>query len=520
MKYALLIFLSMHISFMQGQNQDISYGPIFNGEPFLAISPQNSQHIVVAWMLSVPFATVAIYTRVSFDGGQTWELPESIPHQITSYTSADPSLHFDSDGNVYLSYIDSNSEDAGGVHVRKSTDGGLTWGEAVEVITVADDPTQKPIDRPWMVIDNSGGPYDGNIYVTTMNPRTAGYIPPPYNPYLTKSVNGGESFEEWQHIDGEDWLAGSLVVQPMPTPTVGADGVFHAIYPSYVFSQNIYPQYILASSANGGESFTYQTVFEGTPNPIDSLAKKGYLLRADPSDAQHLAFFYPFAPFGDGDIIMRETFNAGADWTDEIRVNDDPVGNGILQDLVWADFDTDGDLVVTWRDRRAAQDTGYQVSSEIWGAVRMNGEESFGDNFPISSELVEHGPILNSSGNDFMCVEMVDDTISVVWGDRRMGILDIWFQRLTSDGDLVSISELAQSGEYSFSVFPNPCRDRINLQSGSQGSYKITNSSGKEVKSGSTQDKIVDVSTLQPGVYIIEVNMGGHEERREFVKVQ
>jgi hypothetical protein len=389
---------------------------------------------------------------------------------------------------------------------------------AAEVITVADDPTQKPIDRPWIAIDNSGGAYDGNVYVTTMNPRTAGYIPPPYNPYIAKSTDGGTSFEDWQHLDGEDWLAGSLIIQPMPTPVVAADGVFHAIYPSYVFTQNIYPQYVMASSADGGETFTYQTVFSGTPSTLDSLAKKGYLLRADPSDAQHLAFFYPFAPFGDGDIIMRETFNAGVNWSEEIRVNDDPLGNGVLQDLVWADFDTDGDLVVTWRDRRAAQDTGYQVSSEIWGAVRMNGDDSFGDNFPISSELVEHGQILNSSGNDFMCVEMVDDTISVVWGDVRTGLLKIWFQRLNSEGEVLSMTELVQSDLESFTVFPNPCYDQLNLNIKTLDSYKIVDSKGNEVLKCNSRDKMIDVSTLSPGLYVIEVLFEGKKETAGFVK--
>jgi Secretion system C-terminal sorting domain len=354
--------------------------------------------------------------------------------------------------------------------------------------------------------------------VTTMNPRSAGYIPPPYNPYITKSSDGGTSFEDWQHLDGGDWLAGSLIIQPMPTPCVASDGVFHAIYPSYVFSQNIYPQYIMASSADGGDSFTYQTVFSGTANPIDSLAKKGYLLRANPSNPEHLAFFYPFAPNDDGDIIMRETINAGTNWSEEIRVNDDPLGNGVLQDLVWADFDTDGDLVVTWRDRRSALDTGYQVSSEIWGAVRMNGDNSFGPNFPISSELVEHGQILNTSGNDFMCVEMVDDTISVVWGDVRTGLLKIWFQRLNSEGEVLSLIELAQTEEESFSVFPNPCYDRLNLDVKSYDSYKIVDSKGNEVLKGNTKEKIIDISTLSPGLYVIEVLFDGKKETAEFVK--
>jgi hypothetical protein len=215
---------------------------------------------------------------------------------------------------------------------------------------------------------------------------------------------------------------------------------------------------------------------------------------------------------------MRETFNAGVNWSEEIRVNDDPLGNGVLQDLVWADFDTDGELVVTWRDRRAAQDTGYQVSSEIWGAVRMNGDDSFGDNFPISSELVEHGQILNSSGNDFMCVEMVDDTISVVWGDVRTGLLKIWFQRLNSEGEVLSMTELVQSDLESFTVFPNPCYDQLNLNIKTLDSYKIVDSKGNEVLKCNSRDKMIDVSTLSPGLYVIEVLFEGKKETAGFVK--
>ncbi len=33
-----------------GQNQNISLGNVFDGEPYITINPNNSQHMVVAWM--------------------------------------------------------------------------------------------------------------------------------------------------------------------------------------------------------------------------------------------------------------------------------------------------------------------------------------------------------------------------------------------------------------------------------------------------------------------------------------
>ena len=50
-----------------GQNQNISNGNIFDGEPYLSINPSNSQHMVVAWMGYLPFSRVYIKTKVSFN---------------------------------------------------------------------------------------------------------------------------------------------------------------------------------------------------------------------------------------------------------------------------------------------------------------------------------------------------------------------------------------------------------------------------------------------------------------------
>ena len=114
--HLILISFLLIVSSLFGQNQNVSNGNIFDGEPYLSINPINSQHMVVAWMGYLPFSNVLIKTKVSFDAGQTWSNMNPIIHIRPLYGSADPAIEFDNSGNVYLSYIDySRSLDSGAV---------------------------------------------------------------------------------------------------------------------------------------------------------------------------------------------------------------------------------------------------------------------------------------------------------------------------------------------------------------------------------------------------------------------
>ena len=488
------------------QNQNISQGYIFDGEPYIAVDPFNSQHIVVAWMSYVySLKKISIKTKVSFDGGQTWGTATTISHASPLYGSADPSLDFDNSGNVYLSFVDYNADlEQGGVYIVKSTDGGLTWGDPVEVIDVNDD-SQKPIDRPWLSIDRSGGANEGNIYITTMPPTVFGYLPPPYHPYLSVSTDGGDSFD-WQYLDTTNWLAGSIIVQPMPTNCVSSDGTFHAVYPSYEFSQDTLPRYILATSTDGGNSFSYHTVFRATSGLSDSLVKKGYLILADPFAPEHLVFIYLNKTYGDIDVFMRESFDTGKNWGDEIRINDDSTGNGRIQDLLWGDFDLGGDLVVTWRDRRNGEDSTYRTAYEIWGAFRKKDSSNFYKNFRVSDTIIEYDSILDRSGNDFMCVKLVYDTLYAVWGDTRTGKLNIWFQRMPVYGDTGGVSiKLIHSEEIPLiNIITNPVSSTLTIDGNDIKSILIYNTAGKVVAKYENVN-VIDVSQLPGGTYIVKI---------------
>ena len=501
----LSILLSSHWAYTQ--NQNISNGNLFDGEPYLAVDPANSQHLVVAWMGYNPGTKAFIKTKVSFDGGQTWSAANDIPHTNPTYGSADPSMAFDNSGNLFLCFIDFDKDtDSGAVYVVKSTDGGLTWDNPVEVINANDD-TQKPIDRPWISIDRSGGANDGNIYVTTMPPKVFGNLPPPYHPYLTVSTDGGNTFNQWQYIDAPGWLAGNVIAQPMPTNCVAADGTFYAVYPSYVASQNPLPQFIIASSTDGGNTFSYHTVFSSSSTVSDPMAKKGYLILADPTDANHLVFIYLGTTYGDIDVFMRESTDAGTTWTNPVRVNDDPISNDRMQDMLWGDFDTSGNLIIAWRDRRNGSSSGYETAYEIWGAYRSHNDTNFAANFTISDTLIPYDNILAYAGNDFMCVKLTDSKLNAVWGDTRNSSLNIWFQQTDINDIITGIEQVHSEEDPGVKIYPNPTSTIIFIEGEDIKNILLYNPEGKEINRYKNTDKI-DISQLPAGSYIVKVITG------------
>jgi hypothetical protein len=400
----------------------------------------------------------------------------------------------------------------------------LNWGPPIEVINAHSDQGKYPVDRPWISIDNSGGSYNGNIYITTMPPKIFGYLPPPYHPYFIRSVDGGNTFEPWVFLDNSGWLSGNFIPQPMPTNTVSSNGIFHAAYPSWVTSQHLYPQYILASSSDGGNLFNYQSIINLSGNSAfsDSLAKKGYLLRSNPNNPNHLIFILLLKNHGDGDVFFLESFNSGNTWSGLTRVNDDPIGNNRMQDLIWADFDLDGDLIVTWRDRRNAPDSSYSTVSEIWGAYRHKDSLSFSRNFKISDAHANYDNILASAGNDFMCVKLRNDTINAVWGDTRNGRLNIYFQIMSIEGKLLSSQEISSEEIPILKVNPNPTSNFITIEAKGIQQISLFDYFGNtllQIDNPTKMDRtILNIKEFPPGKYIIRVASENGIQTKKIIK--
>ena len=499
--WILTYFLSLSCIVLLAQNELVSEGNLFEGEPYLCMDPNNSQHLVAAWM-GIQFNNkVTIKSSVSTNGGSTWSTPIWQGHIVSSYSSADVSLGYDASGSVFMCYIDyDNVNFSGGkVLVRKSVDGGLNWGNPVEVLSIASCPNQACIDRPWMSIDQTSGPSSGTIYVTNVNANQPNIVVPPYHPYISVSTDGGQSFQSGL-LDASGFLAGSVITQPLASPVVNADGRFTALYPSYLPSQSILPRLIRAQSNNQGQTYTYDVAFQGQGfGTTNSLVKAGPLLIAHPSNAGQLSYFFLSDVFGETDIAFIETSNNGQTWSSPFRINQDPAGNGKIQDLVWADYATNGDLAVCWRDRRNASASGYSVPSEIYCTVRNQSTGVWMNDFSVSDQAVNHQPILEDSGNDFMHVILENDTLNVIWGDVRSGSLKIYFSKR---GIYDTTNQVFSLPAPERMVFPNPVSNELSIPNEFIGSdfYLIT-TEGKSVENGKIESTLLYFESIPRGSY-------------------
>jgi len=138
-------------------------------EPYIAIHPTNPDWLVATYMAA--YGEKPIF--YSSDGGITWtqsmfSLNDACAAIVSDdhFGGGDPVFAFDDSGLLHMvSLCSHGTTDNSGIHVfldliyAYSNDSGVTW-------EVPSDTLVKSVDRPWLAVDNSGSPYDGNLYMS------------------------------------------------------------------------------------------------------------------------------------------------------------------------------------------------------------------------------------------------------------------------------------------------------------------------------------------------------------------
>src|SRR5512140_1783751 len=126
-------------------NVDVSQRHLNESEEAIAVNPANPNNIVTVTNVGHGEAglTAGMFEGVSFDGGQTWtrKLIALGAGDPLGDACCDPSLSFDSHGNLFMTYL-YQVEDQ--VPVALSTDGGLTF-HVIANISTADVPGKKAV---------------------------------------------------------------------------------------------------------------------------------------------------------------------------------------------------------------------------------------------------------------------------------------------------------------------------------------------------------------------------------------
>ena len=494
MKLFFLLLSALSLIQVNSQNILLSGGNIFEGEPYLVVNPQNEQHLVAAWMGYQFNQKIVIKSVVSLDGGSTWSTPIWQAHQQAGNSSADVSLAYDLNGNLYMAYIDYDNINFvnGAIICRKSTDGGLSWGAAVVARSIASCPNKLCIDRPWIAVD----PSTGNVVITSTNANQPTLVQAPYHPYMAISSDGGASFS-LQELDAAPFLAGNAITQPMPSPSFANDGTFMALYPSYELTQSILPRIIEVSKATNAPNYSYQIAFQGLGfGTVNDTIKSAPHLALHPNNSSRGAYFFVTEVFGDPDITYIE--KNGSTWNAPSRINNDPQGNGVIQDLMWADYDSDGDLAVCWRDRRNGSPGTYSSASEIFCRIQSN--QAWGAEFSISP-LVAHDSVLLENGNDFLNVQFQNNQLYTLWGDVRSGSLKIYLHKYNQNDS----TNIVQQIPTSLPFYPNPSMEIFEVPTMYFGQpYALKNQKGKVVLKGTLEHQL-DLSPFSAGTYFLSV---------------
>ena len=518
MKLLFTIFLFLLIGYAFPQQADIPVNPNFtwNGESSLAINPTNPDNLVVAWMKLASLTQVTIAISHSNDKGNTWSDPVYMPHFSTSFTSADPTLIFSNDGTAYFAYIDYNKAtfDSGGVYVCKSVDYGANWSYPVKAIDKSSG-TDWPIDRPWLVRDETSGIFQQRLYLVTKGANDA---PLPHHIYLVHSQDDGLTWSNAIKLDTD--IPVGAQSNAMAVPAVTQDGSLCVSYLSYDPALSVYARNVMLKSIDGGTSFTPFIIdllpFTSIIPSSDSLLQYSYYLGANPTVPGNLIFIYTDRRNGDWDILFSATHDGGLSWSETQRLNDDPVGNGIEQDMCWGGFSSDGKFAALWRDRRDGT-TGQYSGYRIYGAYSTNGGTTFQPNFAISQTLAPQSiPI---DGNDFLGVALSDTVVSGTWADKRTISSQIYFNRYYLDNSSGIGNRIKQPSESFFPVVIQsdcaslrPCMNKI------RPLYKIQvfNALGIKVREELNNNTIC-FENFSNGFYFIILTNGDQMMSQKFI---
>jgi len=148
----------------------IGYGTFVNdiNEPDIAVYNNNIAILTNYRVLNNDYTsniekTIGLYISTNF--GDNWNSPIILPKTNNYSMYSDPSVDFDSDGNLYCAFVGINSSPDynSAIIVNKSSDLGQTWLPSPYI--VADDNSSNGIrkyDKPYLYVDRN----TNNIYIT------------------------------------------------------------------------------------------------------------------------------------------------------------------------------------------------------------------------------------------------------------------------------------------------------------------------------------------------------------------
>lgn len=363
-------------------------------EPTIAIDPTNPQRMVICWR---QFDTIDYGFRqagfaYSSDGGQTWTNGGVIdPGQFRS----DPVLSAGPNGDFYFCSLKIDDQGLLSNDLFVSHDGGVTW-------TLRSTPGGG--DKPWMIADQTAGPFGGTIYFDSNQGGSA------------RSIDGGFN-----------WLS-TFGFTGLGTMAIGPGGQF---YCGGGFSGTFY----ISRSTDGGETFYFNEVNMGGiirsftgPNPEGLLGQAS--ISADPLNASRVYMLCSVDGVGADplDVKFARSVNGGITWEPPIRVNDDPSTAENWQWFGTMSVAPNGRVDAIWNDSRNSL---TEDNCQLYYAFSVDAGSTWSQNRPLT-------PVWNSfvgwptqaKIGDYYHMLSDNDGANLAYAATFNGEQDVYFTRI------------------------------------------------------------------------------------------
>ncbi len=365
-------------------------------EDAIAVNPTNPSNIVT--MATLPDVVSGLFEGVSFDGGTTWTRRVIGAGDPLGEICCDQQLAWDRFGNLWMVYLLNDSDN---VPIAVSTDGGLTFTKATEIV-----PTT-PTGSNALTNPGSKGSASADQPSISVGANSVWVSYTSYPSAVVQasgaSVSGlGQfgSFTEPESVptsDGRgnygDTAVGPngqvMVVYQDQTNGQGGSHIYTAVDPDGFGTSGFTGPRFLARSRVGG--FDY--IAAQPHRSVDAESSLAWDRSGGPHDGRVYAIWTQETKneSDNMDIMFQYSNDNGATWAPAIRLNDDGTLNSQFNPAIAVDQGT-GYVAVSWYDARGDLGAGGTGDTDgvpnddvqIWATYSKDGGATFAPNFQVS----------------------------------------------------------------------------------------------------------------------------------------
>jgi hypothetical protein len=454
-----------------GENVQVSkvLAEYAHGEVLLAADPSDPKHLLgcsMVFLSDVNAVSTAVYA--STDGGASWSRTLQ-PREFEN--SGDPACTFGPGGTAYYVDMSTRSGSDRYLPVYRSSDHGLTWSDPVLI------PNRfQGMDREYIVVDNTGGPQRGRVYI-----HGSGWMRDMSSDRLAGDISVYSSSDGGMTFSGPT-KRGSFerrYVLGVGNGAVLSDGTFIAAFgelkdywsglspgkvqPNAEGQSNALLRVLL--SRDGGASFepavTVGDFYMDWPPYLTSAIP---YLAVDPGSEpfrDRLYVVWPDLRSGRLEILLSRSVDGGSTWSPPRRVNDDgPPGDRpeVHQFLPVVAVNREGVVGVMWYDRRDSADG---LGWTIRFSASLDGGDTFLPSVPVSAPNTyggqEEWSLLGrvsvpsdsvapltvavsltgfhfNGGHTAGMAASAEGVFHPFWIDNRTGVAQVWTARVTVEG--------------------------------------------------------------------------------------